>query len=311
MHIAVIGAGNMGCVYGSNLARIDEQVTMIDPGEEHVRAMRERGLEMAGLHGDFVVRVDATTDPATISEVDVAIVLVNTYSTSDAAEAAKMMLKEDGYAVTLQNGLGNVEILMGVLGDHRVMAGLSFHSGDLSAPGKVLHTNSGPTYLGELDGSQSERLLALNDVMAKAEMAPVLADDIVATMWGKFVHNCGINAVCAITDLRPGNLQEVPAVDDFQTRIIEEVVALAQAKGIEISEERPVEAVKTYCSTKFHRVSMVQHLARGRMTEIDALNGYVVRESEKLELKAPYNDALTQLIKGLQHQPVNKTQVGN
>ena len=147
--------------------------------------------------------------------------------------------------------------------------------------------------------------------MANAEMVPELVDDIVATMWGKFVHNCGINAVCAITDLRPGNLQEVPAVDAFQTRIIEEVVALAEAKGIEIPEERPVEAVKTYCSTKFHRVSMVQHLARGRMTEIDALNGYVVRESEKLGLNAPYNDALTKLIQGSQHQPVNQTQVGN
>lgn len=311
MQFAVIGAGNMGCVYGANLARVGEDVTMVDVWEEHVIAMRDHGLKMEGLHGVYTAHVGATLHPDEAPKADVSLIMVNAYNTRVAAEAAQVLLKEDGVALTLQNGLGNVEVLADVLGKGRVMAGLTFHSGDLKSPGHVTHTNKGPTCLGELDRSRSERLLAINHVMQKADMEPVLEPDIMATIWGKFVHNCGLNAICAITDLRPGNIREVPELDEFQTFIVEEVLALVKAKGIEIPEKRPLEFIKEYASKKFHRVSMVQHLKRGRLTEIDALNGYVVRESEKLGLKAPYNDALTRLIKGLQHQPINKTEVGN
>ncbi len=311
MHFAVIGAGNMGCVYGANLARIGEDVTMIDVWAEHVHAMQTHGLQMTGLHGDFVARVDATTNPAKAQKADVAIITVNTYNTRDAAMAAKVLLKHDGFALTLQNGLGNVEVLTEVLGPDRVMAGLTFHSGDLKAPGHVTHTNKGPTYLGELNKIKSERLQAVYDRMHKADVEPVLEDDIMATIWGKFVHNCGLNAICAITNLRPGHIREVPELDEFQTLIIEEVLALVKAKGIQIPEKNPLKFIKEYSAVKFHRVSMKQHLDRGRLTEIDALNGYVVRESKKLGLKAPYNDALTKLMKGRHHTPINQTEVGN
>jgi peroxiredoxin len=113
----------------------------------------------------------------------------------------------------------------------------------------------------------------------------------------------GINALCAITQLRPGHIREVPELDQFQTYIIEEVLALVRAKGITLPDPNPLESIKAYCAKKFHRVSMLQHLARGQQTEIDALNGYVARESEKLGLAAPYNDALTRLMKGVQYRP--------
>lgn len=303
MHFAIIGAGNMGCLYGSNLARIGQDVTMIDVWAEHVEAMSRDGLTMTGLHGDFVANVAATTDPAVVAPADVAIILTSTNETGRAAEIANTVLKADGYALTLQNGLGNVEQIDPVLGETRTMAGLSFHSADLTSPGHVTHSNHGPTYLGERDRSKSDRLETLRSLMADAGMDPVVEDDIMATIWGKFVHNCGINAICAITDLRPGHIREVPELDAFQTEIIRETMALVEAKGISIPDPDPMTTVKAYCAKKFHRVSMLQHLARRRATEIDALNGYVARESEKLGLKAPYNDALTKLMKGRHYFP--------
>lgn len=296
----------MGSLYGANLARIGQRVTFIDPWVEHVEAIRSRGIRMDGLHGEFVVSADAVIDASDVTSVDLAVVLVNAYATGDAAKTAKAILKADGFAITLQNGLGNIEALTDVLGAGRVMAGLSFHSADLKGPGEVTHTNHGPTYLGELDRTVFGRLSMVRDLMQEAGMDPVLEEDIVGTIWGKFVHNCGLNAICAITDLRPGHIREVPELDDFQTKIIEEAVALVRAKGIEIPEEDPLTAVKAYGAKKFHRVSMLQHLARGRRTEIDALNGYVVRESEKLGLKAPYNDALTKLMKGRHYLPAGE-----
>lgn len=303
MHVAVIGAGNIGCLYGSNLARIGEQVTLVDVWEDHVRRMQSEGLQMDGLHGSFVASVGATLDPASAPKADVALICVNGYATRDAARAARTLLKDTGYAVTLQNGLGNVETLTEVLGKDKVLAGLTYHSAELEGPGRVTHTNHGPTYLGEMDRSRSPRLAALRDVMDRACMEPVLVDDILTTLWEKFVHNCGINAVCALTGLRPGHVREVPELDEFHAHVMIEVLALLKAKGVRASQDNPIESIKAYYSTMYHKPSMLQHLERGRPTEIDSLNGYVVRESRKLGLPCPYNESLTALIKGLQHTP--------
>ena len=134
-------------------------------------------------------------------------------------------------------------------------------------------------------------------------MQPQVEDDIIATIWGKFVLNCSINPLCAIADLRPGHIREVEAFDEFQSKIIEEVLALIEAKGVVFADPDPLATIKAYSAKKFHRVSMQQHLLRARPTEIDSLNGYVARESERLGLKAPYNDALTRIVKGRQYQP--------
>lgn len=303
MQIAVIGAGNMGCVYGGNLARIGEPVTLVDVWREHVERLQADGLQMTGLHGAFTVRVAAVTDAAAAPRADLAIICTNAYDTPHAAASAGLLLKESGYALTLQNGVGNVEVLVDALGEMRVLAGLSFHSGDLEAPGRVRHTNQGPTYLGELDRSRTARLLGLRDLLERAGLEPVLEDDIVTTIWSKFVHNCAINALCAITGLRPGHIREVPALDELQTQIVRETLALVQAKGVRLPDPDPLATIKAYCAKKFHRVSMLQHLERGRQTEIDALNGYVARESKRLNLSAPYSEALTQLMHGRQYRP--------
>lgn len=310
MHVAVIGAGNMGCVYGANLARSGQRVSLVDVWEEHVAAIRRDGLRMEGLHGEFTTRVAATTDPGQVAGADIALICVNAYATAQAAQAARTVLSPGGCAVPLQNGLGNVETLCQVLGRQRVLPGLTFHSGDLQGPGRVRHTNQGVTHLGELDGSTSPRLAALRDALAAADMDPVVEPDIMATIWQKVVLNCAINAVCAITGLRPGHIRQVPELDEFQTRIVEEVLALARAKGIALPDPEPLAAIKAYGAGKFHRVSMLQHLQRGRQTEIDALNGYVARESQRLGLAAPCNDALTRLIKGRQHIPDPSANVG-
>lgn len=170
------------------------------------------------------------------------------------------------------------------------------------------HTNKGPTYLGELDRRQTERLETIRAMMQRAGMQPQVEADIVATMWGKFVLNCSINPLCAIADLRPGHIREVVAFDEFQTQIVEEVLALIAAKGIKLPDPTPLQSIKTYSAKKFHRVSMPQYLLRGRPTEIDSLNGYVVRESQRLGLSAPYNDALTRIVKGRQYQPEGERQ---
>jgi 2-dehydropantoate 2-reductase len=303
MQFVVIGAGNIGSVYGGNLARVGYDVAFLDVWEEHVAAIEDSGLHITGLTGDFTTRPHATTDISKLPKADAVLVCVNAYSTLEAAQAARAVLKDTGYCLTLQNGVGNVEVLSESLSASRVLAGLSFQSGDLSRPGFVRHTNNGATYIGELDRSRSPRLAQLTDALKKAGMNPEPVDDIVATIWAKFVHNCGINALCAITGLRPGNIQEVPELIEFQRQIIEEAVSLVRAKNITLPDGNPVAVIQEYCSHKFHRPSMMQHLDRKQRTEIDSLNGYVAQESPRYGLYAPANKALTMLVKGREHLP--------
>jgi len=304
MQIVVIGAGNMGSVYGGNLSRIGQEVAFLDIWTEHVAAIQAGGLHITGLTGDFIVRPYATTDVSRLPKADAVLICVNAYSTPEAARAAQTVLKETGYCLTLQNGVGNIEVLLELLGPRRVLAGLSFQSGDLSGPGSVRHTNNGPTYIGELDRSRSPRLAQLTELLKNAGMNPDPVDDVVATIWAKFVHNCGINALCAITGLRPGNIQEVPELLEFQRRIIEEAVSLVRAKNVTLPNGDMVAAIQEYCSHKFHRPSMMQHLDRKQQTEIDSLNGYVARESPRYGLQALANEALTMLMKGREHRPI-------
>ena len=298
MEIAIIGAGSLGAVYGVRLAHGGQAVTLVDVWQEHVDRINAAGLEMDGWDGPALTRAPAVTDPAAAPKADVALILVNAYSTRQAAQSAQALLKPSGVAVTLQNGLGNVEALQDVLGPARVVGGLSFISGELRGPGQVTQTNAGPTHIGELDGTRSPRIQALADALQAAGLEPVIQEDITGVIWGKWVHNCAVNAICAITGLSPGHIHEIPELDEFQACVIEEAAALAQANGIRLPDADPVTTIKAWCKTRFHRPSMMQHLERGLPTEIDALNGYAARESERLGLHAPCNDALTRLMKG-------------
>ena len=303
MHIAVIGAGSLGAVYGARLALSGQEVTLVDIDQAHVERINAQGLVFEHDGVETVIPVRATTDAASVAKADVALIVVNAYSTRAAAESALVLLKEDGYAVTLQNGLGNVEAMQDVLGPERVAGGICFISGSLNGPGAVKQTGSGPTHMGELDGVRSERLDRLAAAMAPAGLQPVIDDDIMTIIWGKFVHNCAVNAVCALTGLTPGHVREVPELDEFRTCIIREAMALAEAAGIQLPDADPVATIQAWAAQRFHRPSMMQHLDRGLPTEIDALNGYAARESARLGLAAPCNDAITRLMKGREYIP--------
>lgn len=298
MRICLIGAGSMGSLYGGLLARSGEEITLLDPWREHVDAISRRGLHIDGIGGDFHVPVRAVTEAENCPPADVAIIQVNSYATISAATAARQVLVPGGYAITLQNGIGNVEILCEILGKDRVAAGLSYHSAALQGPGWIRHTHKGPTWLGELDGRKSERIRILQAVLQRAGFDPIVVSDIVEHIWSKFIHNCAINAISAITGLRVGEIPMSAEVDEFQTHIIDEVLVIVRAKGLRLSDPDPAKSIKEFCKKKFNKPSMLQHLEQGRRTEITALNGAVVREGRKLGIPTPYNEALSLLVSG-------------
>ncbi len=304
--IVVIGAGAMGCLYGGRLAVAGHEVTLVDLWQEHVEALSRSGLLLESARGEERIPIAATTDPRPRGPFDLAIILVDANATRDAAKLARDVLAPDGFAVTLQNGIGNLEAMLEELGDDRVVGGLSYHSAALAGPGRVKHTHTAKTWLGELNGGSTARLDELVRAFRDAGLDPEPVPDIRAFIWEKWVLNCAINPISAITGLRQGEIPRTPPVEEFQTRIIEEILAVLSAKEVALSDPDIKETIKAQCWKKFNKPSMLQHVEAGKRTEIDALNGAVVRLGRELGVPVPYNEALTMLIKGLEKSQMQK-----
>ncbi|MFQ5972293.1 MAG: ketopantoate reductase family protein, partial [Alphaproteobacteria bacterium] len=279
-------------------------VTLFDLWTEHMAAVREQGLRVEGVSGDFRVHPIAVDRPGDVAESDIALIYVTANDTKDAAKTAARVLGPAGYALTLQNGIGNVESLSEELGPGRVVAGVTHHSAAMAGPGHVRHTHSGPNWIGELDGTTTPRLSELVDLLTGAGHEVVVVDDVIAQIWNKFVLNCGINAISAVTGLRLGEIARTPSVDRFQDLVIDEILAVVEAKGIRLPDPHPRKSIKDHTRSKYNQPSMLQHVEYGKRTEIDALNGALVEEARKLGLSAPYNEALTLLTKGVERHRI-------
>ena len=297
MRIAVLGAGAMGAIFGAALSRAGAEVVFFDRAEV-AEAINRDGLQLSGVLGEFALPCAATADPAALGEVDVALVLVNAGATAAAALVAERCLKPGGCALTLQNGIGNWEALAARLGAERVLAGSTFNSGAGLGPGRSVHTNLGPTWIGELDGTVSERAKSIAAMFEAGGLPFEVVPNAVAVVWSKFVHNCAINPVAAATGLRSGEIARDPDAAALLDSILDEVLAVVAAEGVTLPEAGPRGHIHDHCWERYNKPSMLQHIEAGRMTEIDALNGALVRRARTHGIPTPVNEAIVRVIKG-------------
>jgi len=300
MKICMIGAGAMGGVYGGLLARTGCDVTLLDVRADHVAAIERDGLKLVGIRGEHVVRLPAVSSPEGLAPMDMAIVFTDANATADAARTAQAVLKPEGFAMTLQNGIGNVEALVAVLGTARVVAGVSMNSAACPAPGCSAYTNQGMTSIGELDGQDTKRIRDVCRMLNEAQIPAEIVPDPMAYVWGKFVLNCGVNALTAVTQLRSGDMYRVPEMNELQQHVIDEILTVVNRKGIRLPDEDPRGTIRDHCRIRFNKPSMMQHIEQGRRTEIDAINGALVREARALGIPVPYNEAVVAVVKGLE-----------
>jgi len=290
----------MGGVYGGLLARAGYDVTLIDPREDHIRKIQREGIIVEGVRGTHVIGLPAQCDYAGLPPADLAIIFTDSNSTGDAAKAIRQMLNPEGFALTLQNGIGNVEALIAELGRQRVIAGVSMNSAANPAAGRSAYTNVGMTSIGELDGRDTPRVKQVAEMLNKAEIPTEIVPDPMNWIWGKFVLNCGVNALTAITGLRGGEIYRTPEVSALQDRVIDEIMAVVERKKLKLPEKDPRKKIKDHCAIRYNKPSMMQHIEQGRRTEIDALNGALVREARALGIAVPYNEAVVAVVKGLE-----------
>ncbi len=304
MKIAIIGAGAMGSLFGGRLALAGEEVWLLDVWEEHVRTINDKGLTIAAAGGDIVARPKATTRTEDIGTAELVIVFVKSTATAKAAGTAAGLLGPDTAVLTLQNGYGNAEAIAAAVGAGRVIAGTTAQGATLLGPGRIMHGGSGETHIGELGGGLTARLQKIATCLTRAGI-PTIADDNVASLiWGKLIVNVGINALTGITGLKNGELADHEETRQVLALAVEEAVKVADAAGVKLPYGDPVEKVLAVAvATAQNRSSMLQDLSGGRMTEIEAINGALVREGERYGVATPVNRVLTLLIKALEKLP--------
>lgn len=302
MKIAILGSGAMGCLYGGRLAEAGFDVTLVDVWKEHVDGINSDGLSIEGIGGKRIVKgIKAVTDPNRAGQVDLLVVFVKATLTKTAMEGALGLVGDGTRVLTLQNGLGNVEALSEIVGTDRLIAGTTAHGSTLLGPGSIKHAGEGPTVIGNLSGKTDPFLEDLAAILEKAGFSVQISENVMGLIWGKLIVNVGINALTAITGLRNGRLLDFPETKELMRMAVEEALEVARRKGIVLNDPDPARHVEEVCrSTAENRSSMLQDVMNRRRTEIDAINGAVVAEAEKLGLSAPVNLVLFNLVKTLQ-----------
>jgi len=301
MKIVIMGTGAMGSLFGGLLA-LSEEVWLVDIRQEQIDAIRSAGLIVEEKGKKQTIHVNATSDAASIGKADLVIFFVKAYHTEKAASDALVLQKKDTVFLTLQNGLGNEEAICKQVVRKNVMLGTTNHGATLLGPGHIRHAGWGRTYVGELDGKMTDRVAQIAQVFNKAGIETEVSSNIHQVVWNKLFINAGLNAVAALTGLKNGQLLDYPETLRLMDRLVSEAVEVARKKGIPI-EGNPLEKVKAVVeATRENRCSMGQDIDNRRKTEIDAINGAVVREAERLGIFVPYNQMITDLIKVIEQR---------
>lgn len=305
MKICILGAGALGSAIGGTLAASGADVTLVSRTQAHVDAINRDGLTLVSGNGETTVKVKAATTCRGLTLADLVIVLVKSFATREAVASVMPIVTPDTVVMSLQNGLGHEDIVSAVVGRERTMAGKTYVGGVYLAPGRVIAgTQDKLTVIGELDGCVSARALAIAAIFETAGLRCQVSDNIVGTMWDKLLINVSTGAISGVTGLAYGPLYGVSECEATGIAAVEEAMAVARAAGVGLSIATAREAwlmAAAGLPDEF-KTSMLQSLERGSVTEIDYINGAVVRGGKRYGVPTPVNATLVACIKGVERR---------
>jgi len=304
MRIAIFGTGGVGGYFGGRLAQAGEDVTFIARGE-HLRAIRDAGLKVDSLNGDFLVYpATATENIDGIGGVDLVIVGVKAWQVPEVARAMKPMLGAQTTVLPLQNGVDAVRQLSAELGADRVIGGLCKIVSLVVAPGHIRHAGFTPSVvIGEMDNRRSDRVLAIQKLFTNAGIDTAVADDIQAALWMKFLFIASFSGMGAIANAPAGVLRTDSELRAQMIRAMEEIKMLAQARGISL----PPNAIESVMAgvdalPEDATSSMQRDIAAGKPSELESQNGAVVRMARESAVEVPTHELIYQTLEPLEER---------
>jgi 2-dehydropantoate 2-reductase len=292
--VLIVGTGALGTLFAARLAAAGTPVTMLGGWPEGLRALRANGVRLTGADG--VTRhypVHVAEHPAECAGAPLALVLVKAWQTEHAGRQLSECLREDGLAVTLQNGLGNLEILAHHLGSQRTALGVTTTGATLLSPGLARAGGEGVVSI-----EDHPRLSPLAEALRVASFNVEVVSDARALAWGKLVINAAINPLTALLRVPNGELLERPEARALMGTLAREAAAVAAAQGVTLHFDDPVQAAEDVARrTAANHSSMFQDIQRGAPTEIDAICGAVCEYGERSGVATPVNWSMWQLVR--------------
>lgn len=300
MKIAVIGAGAMGTLFGGKLAMAGNEVTMIDVVPAVLEALNRDGIEMEDETGIHQIPVGAKRAEEAEEPVDLAILFTKTLYSRSALESAKQaLIGKETYVLTLQNGLGNIELIQEFVDPERILVGVTNYASDVKGPGKIAAGGGSGSYvkLYAADLQESEMLHKTADTLAEAGFHTTVTKEVYAAIWEKVGFNAAINATTAIVHAPCGAIGAVEEGRFLAAKIAEETAMVAQSHGVDVKGEDIIRSLEnTYVVHKDHYTSMAQDLKNKRKTEAKFINGGIVAKAKEKGLQVPYTEAVYCLL---------------
>jgi 2-dehydropantoate 2-reductase len=299
---AVVGGGAMGAAFAADAAAAGQDVTIVDTAAEIVGAIRDCGVTVESIEGTRTVAVRATTEPAGVGAVDLAVILVKGYDTTAVAGSLAGVLGPDAVVVTLQNGWGNADVLASTVPPDRLLMGVTYHSCSLSGPGRVRHTARGPTvvgpYLVDGDLSVAERVAGF---LSAAGWQARASAEIRTDVWKKLVLNAATLPASALTGLDAGQVAAFGPLCALVDAVAGEAVAVARALGLPIDPTERIDRIHAVLrAAGSGKPSMLQDVEARRRTEIDTINGAVARMGLELGIDVSLNRAMVALVSAVE-----------
>ncbi|HPD61621.1 MAG TPA: 2-dehydropantoate 2-reductase, partial [Thermodesulfobacteriota bacterium] len=302
MRVAIVGAGAMGCLFGFFLHKAGKEVWLLEKYPDLVKQIRENGIRVEGISGDHHVFPPITAEAGEIKEADLILIFVKAFDTFQAIQSVKPLVGPDSMVLTLQNGIGNIEEIVKVVGTKPNIAGTTAHGATVLGLGHIRHAGTGETVIGELDGKKTSRLEKVKVFLESAGINVQITQDVTGLLWSKLLINVGINPLTGITGLRNGELLDYEETRAIMHRAVNEAKSVADRKGIRLVYYNHLQKVEAVCQATAQNVSsMLQDIRNKKKTEIDFINGAILREGKEFDMELPINQALTHLIHLMEH----------
>ncbi|MDT0649229.1 ketopantoate reductase family protein [Autumnicola edwardsiae] len=298
MEILIYGIGGVGGYFGGKLSKAGYEVSMIARGK-HLEAIKENGLEVESINGNFTVKPKlATDDVAEVPTPDLVILGVKSWQISEAAEAIKPIIGKNTMVLPLQNGASNAEKLMEVIPKENVLGGLCRIIAFKEGPGKIKHPSIEPhVTFGELNNSKTERILQLKEIFDSSGVNCEIPEDIQLEIWRKFLYITTVSAIGGLTRVSIDKILKSDYLKDMMRKTAEEVLAVANKKGIALTQEHVEKALKVAeQQPKGTTASTQRDIMNGKPSELENFNGYIVKEGEKWQISTPVNRLLYELV---------------
>jgi 2-dehydropantoate 2-reductase len=301
MRIVVVGPGAIGCLIAAFLSKSKEEIWLLDKYKERAETIDQKGIAIEGISGNWQAQVKATAEVKDIGQADLIIICVKSYNTKEAISSAEAAIGDNTRILTLQNGIGNIEIVSELAGADKVIGGVTNLGATYLDTGKIRHAGNGETVIGRIDGKIPVEMRAIREIFNKVGLVTRISRDIKGLLWSKLIINVGINALTAITRLNNGRLTEFEGTRRILMKAVSEALKIAKRKRIRLIYDDPLAKVEAVCEATATNVSsMLQDVLKKKRTEIDFINGVIVRQGQELGIAVPTNAMLVDLVKTIE-----------